>query len=486
MNKCFQLLGRHGDLCTLLPVLKHEFDVTGVRPKILVAKDYESLLDGVSYVERIVWPHSFDRVHEASSFVARRLSGHQMINCSVYGAGLHIHPEMWSFDREIWNKSGCPVSFGRLPLVFDQRDYEREKKLADSLILDKNVPVILTAFSGISSPFHGYEKLHAFLRRTDYQIIDISHVRAERPYDLLGLYDRAMGLVATDSFPLHLAAACPKLKTVALITDGPTPWHRSAWRPHHRMRLLYSEAVEKNFPEMLKVLEREYDPIIQHVTTYPHAPDGPTAARLKKSMESRASEMQHSPHWYSRSIDSTPDRRSSEGLPYMRDIFEEGLNGSRPDDIVCYTNADVGFVSGITGLILDSVRRTGCCFAHRWDITQPIPASVPVVTEFHVKRAHWYAGSDLFAFSRSWWTKYGYLFPDMIVAREGWDMILRNLMKRSGGQEIHQCIWHQWHPSFWEVNKQCAGNVHNLNLAAEWIRTYGGHHNDWQGEVTYK
>ncbi|OLE10682.1 MAG: hypothetical protein AUG89_11505 [Acidobacteria bacterium 13_1_20CM_4_56_7] len=54
------MLGKHGDIISILPALKSLFDATGERPKVVVSEQYSGVLEGVSYVEPVVvrfeWP----------------------------------------------------------------------------------------------------------------------------------------------------------------------------------------------------------------------------------------------------------------------------------------------------------------------------------------------------------------------------------------------------------------------------------------------
>lgn len=493
-GKLYQLLGRSGDICTLLPALKHEFDRTGLKPKLIVAQEYAALLDGVTYVEPVIWSGGFERVHEARAFGQRLHRDCGYIDCTVYGLGFHRPPEMSSFDRELWHRSQCPVAPGRLPLIFDRRDPNREKALLEKVVPNPEKPFVLTAFAGTSSPFAHYAVLEEALRRhapDDTQIVDISHVRAERPYDLLGLYDRAAGLVAIDSFPLHLAAAS-SVRTLALITDGPTPWHSSSWKPHHSLRCKYSrvparaDQLAKQFFEPFSGL-----PVLRLITSSSPTPDAGTARRLDRAHKNRLMEQNTGGLWalVPEEATVTRDARSvgeKAPLPFVRDMIQEALSDLDDDhDIVVLVNADIGFTAGITGQILDACAESGACFAHRWDFHK-VTRDVTQVTEAQVGKGRWYAGSDLFAFTKQWWLANGSLFPDMLLGRQAWDMVMRNLIKRSGGKEIHQAIWHEKHASPWEQTPTLPGNVHNMKLANQWLSTHGGNYNDWQTKPIYK
>lgn len=485
--KAFLLLGRLGDLTTVLPAVYAEHKATGQRVPVVVAKAFAGLLDGCSYAEPVVWDGPFERVIEAKGWAQRKLVQHQLIDCSVYGHGVNPSHDMWSFTREIWRLSKCSVPYEQAELVFDRRDEAREKAFFEATPAR---PFVLFAGAGTSSPFAEGPALLAALteKLPDYAVVDISNVRAERPYDLLYLYERATALIATDSFPLHLAQAVPGLNTVALITDGPTTWHRSAWRPNHRLRVLYSEALRR-IDDIVAAVREPKVPTLHFVTTQAANPDAVTKARLGRAHDSRTQEFRNGP-W--RTFGFAPERTAADikdrPLPYVRDMIEQATSFASANDIIVLCNADIGFTDGLTGRVLEAVSRHGCAYAHRWDFYGAALSRRQPRYEGDLKQARWYAGSDFFAFSVAWWKKHGDLFPDMIWGREAWDMILRNLMKKTAGTEaeIQNAIWHERHNSEWERNGRLPGNEHNRRLAGLWLARHGGNWNDWTGPQKYR
>ena len=486
-SAAYLLLGRSGDLCTLLPALKRQADLVKRPVDLIVSQDYAALLSGVSYVNPVVFPGTFDRPNEALAWSRR-----SAINCTVYGVNFWRPSECWAFDREIWHRSRCDTPFGYLPLVFDRRSVEREQALADRVLPKTQRPIVLTSLRGTSSPF---QKPTEFLdglkaRLPDFEVVDTSGIVAEKPYDLLGLYQRAAALVAIDSMPLHLSRATPQLNTIALITDGPTPWHRTSWRPHHSLRLLYSEAHDNLERVAAQIISNAKRPTVHLVYSQSNSPDASTQRRLDIAKAGRAAEMRAFPFWElvkfvqpaGRSAASFGDKP----LPFVRDMIEQAFTAcATDDDIIAITNADIGFTPGITGMILETVGRHGAAFAHRWDFSH---VSRPAMNEAETKRARWYAGSDLFVFTKRWWRANGVFFPDMVLGREAWDMVMRNLIKKTCGleAELHNAIWHERHQSPWEQQKDSGGNRHNRALAQGWLDKHGGDWNDWNCKPVYK
>src|ERR1044071_8713906 len=54
-------LGRFGDLMILFPGLKALYDASGIKPVVMVANEFASIFDGISYAEP--WPVGFDWMH---------------------------------------------------------------------------------------------------------------------------------------------------------------------------------------------------------------------------------------------------------------------------------------------------------------------------------------------------------------------------------------------------------------------------------------
>jgi hypothetical protein len=169
------------------------------------------------------------------------------------------------------------------------------------------------------------------------------------------------------------------------------------------------------------------------------------------------------------------------GLPFITDLIDHGDEVcANPEDIISVSNSDVGCIHGITGYILDRVRANGCAFAHRHDSAGRIDE--PIISEATVRAdLQWYPGSDWFWMTKAWWTAHRAEMPDMVLGREYWDAVLRQIMKRSGGQDIPFSVWHEKHPNGWEhpsLRETLPGNVHNRDLARAWFAHNGSDAND--------
>lgn len=487
----FVMLGRAGDVINLLPLAKRHYDTTGERPHFLVGAEFAGILDGVSYVQPVVWRGPWQDCVEAVKVTRAQLGNPVILDGSVYGIGYYPIRHTASFDREAWFRAGADVPWGRLPLVFDRRDTEREARFVAEVYriygMKEGEPFILTSFSGVSSPFQSPELVWDALRAIDMRVVDVSTVRAERIFDLLALFKRAAVFVASDSAPMHLAAAVPQLPVVMLTQDAKPSWHRSSWRPSHAARLFYSEAQlepQRIATAVRHVLEGRRPPRFYRVHSYLGTPDADTERRISVARASWREEMAWSNRWTDLFVDRLPRDSRALGDPrpcaFSRDLIDLAVSRCEHwDDVIVLSNADVGISPGLTGWLIEAFIRSGAAFTHRWDRDTPIRA--PFVTEADTCAGKWYPGSDLWAFTKAWWTSWGDRYPDMVIGREAGDMILRHVIKQGGGVEIPGAVWHERHASFWEMpgnRDRLPSNVHNRMLATTFLREFGGDWND--------
>ena len=486
--KTFLLLGRNGDVINMLPLMQREAEREGRPAQFIIAKEFAGLLDGCSYIEPVPWPYSWKDARCAFNCFNGDPTCGDVVNCTIHARDYHSRRQARNFERQAWLNARADVPWGSLPLVFDRRSPAREKTLLKSLRIGKE-PLLLCSFSGTSGPFDQGEKVMAALTAAfpQHRILDLSDVRAERLYDLLGVLERAQALVCTDSALLHLAAAVPALPVCSLIPDHPMPkgaWCRAEWTSQQIFRCLHSQALAR-LDQLIETLRRpEIVPRLVHVYTwFDSGPVNPetvrrmAVARRSWDFEARTGRWQTlnvTPELLTRDATSVGDVR----LPFMRDMIELAALRCRPQDVLVVTNADTGFSPGITGWILDAVRDHGSCYAHRWDFRR---IDEPPVCEAATGLGKLYPGSDLHAFSLDWWIQHGHEYPDMICGREAVDLCLRQLIKRTRGAQLNRAIWHEWHDSPWSRDPmKLSGNVHNVELAKKYLAMFGGVWDDWK------
>lgn len=258
------LLGANGDVCACLPYLKHYHDTTGQKPIVLISEHYRPILDGVSYVEPVVAATEYTRTNRnvtglrrCVDEISKRHRGIEIIYLNPISTRQWINARTPSFVVEMWKMLGVQELWDTLPLVFDLRDREREGGLVSSLT--GNRPLILIGVDGVSSKFPNTDHLKSRIRREfpDHQVLDLSTVSAERVYDLLGLYDKAVALITSDTVHAHLCHAS-KVPTLVWANDKKNRWRgvacssRYAWHGRYGE---YHERVDEMIDSLRGVVE---------------------------------------------------------------------------------------------------------------------------------------------------------------------------------------------------------------------------------------
>jgi hypothetical protein len=158
--------------------------------------------------------------------------------------------------------------------------------------------------------------------------------------------------------------------------------------------------------------------------------------------------------------------RDARKLPFLRDLLDVAVHASTPADLICYTNDDIVFALGLTDTLLTL---TTPSWAHRMEFVR-LPVQ-PTCLDIACARKH--CGSDLFVMTPAWWSTHRDEMPDMVIGCEAVDLILRKLMRLTGGVELHAAIAHEEHQSWWLSHRSDPGERHNVKLAEEWLAKRG-------------
>jgi len=474
--------GRYGDIISFLPVLYNEYQETGIKPRLVVAKDYADILDGVSYVDPLVWSGAFEDVAGAIQFAKQYsddVTTSQVVGISdlivsqVYGNSHAPKIVCDSFQKDAWKLADkLELWPSQPPLVFDRRVKGREKKLISPLPKDK--PWIVVSTGGNSSPFPWNDLLWEILNNClpEFHIVDLSKIKAERLYDLLGIMEHpnTQAMILTDSAPLHLSYATQK-PVHALVTDTPTMWHGSAWRPSYASYTRY-----KNFPrDVTRILD-----LIRNPPAKPKYPNiihvyqrTPWAKDEEKRRNNVATKTWEGIGWVDLGLDDNcfvrnasnviPDE--TKDIPMIKDMLRMACIGREDKDVIILTNSDTCVASNVIERLAGNLP----AYSFRNDferLDEPL-------TNDEIYLGKKYAGCDLFVMRVGWWRRNHSLFPDMVLGRHSWDRIMRELFKIAGGREIPNLIYHERHPSAWEnpanLNND-ASNLRNAKLAREWLQ----------------
>lgn len=239
---CLVQIGFYGDILNILPVAKDIADAEGGKVAMVVHDDYKDILEAVSYVEPIIWNGRKLDGPGAARFVSGLFS-------RIFVTRLPEQSEpkdrkCQAYNIESWRYAGYADRWTQLPkLNLDRRDYASEQALIEAYALDGK-DFILVAPLGNSSPFNAADELMGEIHRRwakKAKIVDMRRVRAKKFQDLLGMMDKAIGLVTVDTGHLHLAAAS-KVPVIALISDrNGIRWYGSQLRYTPALAMRYHE-----------------------------------------------------------------------------------------------------------------------------------------------------------------------------------------------------------------------------------------------------
>lgn len=462
-------LGRMGDIINILPLAKYLRDRDGSNPTVVVHQDYKTILDGCSYVDPVIWRGALDDPLSAEKEAAKT---HNVLVAQVFGRGVQFDRQCDSFTKEQWRRMGFLPLFGTVTRVeFDKRNLDREQALVRNVIGKDKRPVILVNLSGQSSP---YQFASQMLEDIQFRwgrlcnVIDLSKVRAERIYDLIGLYGKSILLITSDTSTMHLASAS-NIPFVALRVDTPTLWHGAITHRQPNLVLRYKESLDRR-----EELHREIDYLVArgHTDRRNHVfldfkASGDTARRNALARETWLTT--YDADWYQVPVldEQLPRlfRDGNKSLPFIKDVIDFGL--ARHHEILL-TNTDTCFAPEIEA----KLKGIKVGYGSRRDFKKLDKA----LTQKQVEAGKHYPGSDIFSITRTWWSAHRAEMPDMIFGAEGWDCCLRVLMQETGGKEIKNAIYHERHASRWEVAQNrfsLPSQVHCRDVAVKFLKARG-------------
>lgn len=418
MTGCYILLGKLGDILNFLPAL-HLESLNGVKPHLMVSKDFASVLDGVSYVEPVMFDGTHRDLDKAVEFskskdfepVVVQVIGHrEHIEKFSYAANAilpnNIEP---SFDKEPWRMAGKKNEwYSAPPLVFDKRDAEREEALVLKHMATKR-PVLLLALESKTSPFPHANLLRELVTLKfgkKFKVVELP--QAERIYDLVALYESAGLLISIDSAPLHLARACPRLPVFVLAQDTPSYWNGSSWRPNHFWYCRYHDWPSRAV-EMLQEIERLPQRISENeiVTVW---------------SEYQQRDPQRDGNVLPIGIgtcgrDSTNTLKDSVRVPYLKDCLQMAFQRAPKDK---------------TWIVL---KRPGVVMEWR-EHTAPPPFYAYRTTR-HPQGDEVRSVVDIFCANKSWWVSMMKEIPDLLLGNDyNWSQCLWAVFKQAGAKDV--------------------------------------------------
>lgn len=159
-------------------------------------------------------------------------------------------------------------------------------------------------------------------------------------------------------------------------------------------------------------------------------------------------------------------------FPYVKDVLNAAADKLRAEDILIYTNADNMVRADCCTVVAEALQHSDACYCFRRDFHHRVLTPIP---DSDYGKGLDYAGSDLVAFRVEWWQHFRDEFPDMIMAAEAWDAVMRTLIDLTCPQperRVHDVICHERHGSYWENPAHrytLKSQRHNLGLAKAFL-----------------
>lgn len=347
---CYVMLGKFGDLIHMLPVFLHAYKRDKVKPVVMVSEQFASVLDGVSYVTPWVVPMKWpDGIPAARAEAEKHFSNvvvpqwwndlHESeFDCSVPGTGEAT--EIWMHGRKfyvmedihpnctlsMWRAAKVePKYFPESPVVFDRRDAAREEFLCTTAGANGR-PVILYNLEGSSCPFPFAAEVLQTLRllKGTCTLINLAEIKAERIYDLLGLYDRAAGMITVDTATLHLAGT-GIIPYVALLNNG---WSRAEPKGKCWLKMSYDEVPDRMTEIAQQVMRMA---VIQRKSITRNMEDPPSIVKQTHWPVRILSELPKDAEYFNPSLVDRPDGRwlIARKSKHMNSIMAFRLQGDK-------------------------------------------------------------------------------------------------------------------------------------------------------------
>ena len=237
MSRIFIVLGKGGDVISCLPILQSESSQTGKKQVLMVSRQYLPIAQRCNFITPLVWEGSWQDLRGAVTLAKQQFSS--VIVPQTFGKDFPIQHKTASFQLDQWQRAGFLDKWDTLPLTLPRT--RRSRSHAKDLINGK--PTILFGDHSQSSPFPHKEELAKLLQHhfgATHQILRLSGVQMEHPFDLLALYDAADLLVSIETMHIHLSKATDT-PVIVLATDTPTKWHGSAASRRFKFYAHYGE-----------------------------------------------------------------------------------------------------------------------------------------------------------------------------------------------------------------------------------------------------
>lgn len=496
---CFVQLGRYGDLINVMPLWLHCHN-TYTKPHVMVSREFAPLLDGISYVTPYVVDLKQDQPDEAIR-IANREFAHVVIT-QVWGQNYQAAKLTESYNMESWRVSGFLHKFSDRTWkpVFDRYEPALAQAICAKARKTEKPFIVVNVTNGISSPFkHGDAVLKSIHDRFDatHEIIDVSKLRLDRIYDLLGLINMADQVVSIDTSLLHMATATAT-PLVAIVNS--VEWLGTVPRTELCVCIDYNEATKEpglvtrtmavlgprgnDFGYKLLTPSEAPPRSVFHAVERHEEPD--PNQRRRKEFAQQSWDILYSDYgvvpchlWnYTR---SSLDIGDSRHLPFLKSVLSYAMQQAGEDDIIMWTNDDIGLHPNIVEQLRFHCSLYECCCSQRCDFSSTVPLGEP--PNVFARMGDHHMGRDMFAFTKRWLMQHWEEIGDFILGASAWDLCLASMIRSEKGIEsnrqnlersIFPCeierglVWHQRHVGAWNHNPDAPSEQHNKRLFKEW------------------
>ena len=419
---CVVCLGRYGDVMNAMPIALDLAKRNGNKTPFMVSEEFSGILDGISYIEPVVFKMGYSHCIEAMDEARDRFGS--VVQAQVYGTPLNDSLGKTPYNYAAWKAAGHQSRWkDGAGLVFDKRDKVWERALIRAQIRREAKPLLLINLTGgLSSPFPDGAIVQKTIRAwcgEDFQVVDLAAVKAERIYDLLALYQLAVGLITVDTSTLHLAHARPGLRLVHFCPEE--PWRRSLMRRTEDLSISYRTwgLLLVDLENWIKARKAEYE---QTKIVHAFAGNCPENERWRRAQTTWP--VLYAAHgWvpfhyttYRRTAKAIGD---SMALPYVGDVIRAAINGLNPNDIVVLTNDDIALLPPLHREVLEGLSIAPVLLSSRRDVS-----SLSEIGTLGKTEKHPHFGRDLFAARVSWWAANVDKFDNLIIGRNEWDNLV--------------------------------------------------------------
>lgn len=161
-------------------------------------------------------------------------------------------------------------------------------------------------------------------------------------------------------------------------------------------------------------------------------------------------------------------------IPLVRGLFDRAAQQAAARGAMgfFYTNLDACLMSDTIDRVTSGLLTDGCCYSLRYDHR----GMMDVLSDQAASRGKRYPGADLFAWTPAKWRRVRERFPDVYLAGEGWDWVMKQLMHECGfdpkaaGDPV---VYHEEHPADWKCNRKSVLQQHNHRACLNWAKANG-------------